>query len=89
MRSRQTDASCTPGCPGLRDLVSTVRRSTLPVEIYPVDAWRLVERRFAPRFLPQTEALFCVGNGYLGIRATPEEGAPVHECGTYLNGFYQ
>ena len=69
--------------------MSAVRRRTLPERIYPVDAWRLVERRFSPRFLPQTEALFCTSNGYLGMRATPEEGTPVHEAGTYLNGFYE
>jgi alpha,alpha-trehalose phosphorylase len=73
----------------LRDIVSRRRRVVPPADIYPVDPWRLVERRFYAPHLPQTEALFSTSNGYLGIRATPEEGTPVHEAGTYLNGFYE
>lgn len=60
-----------------------------PRDAYPVDPWRIVEHRFVPRFLPQFEALLATSNGYLGIRATPEEGLPAHEPGTYLNGFYE
>jgi len=69
--------------------VSPNRRLIPPRDIYPIDQWRVVERAFLPRFLPQFEALFATSNGYLGIRATPEEGHPVHERGTYLNGFYE
>ena len=78
-----------PSARPLRRAVSPRRRLVLPEDIYPVDPWRIVEQRFFPRFLPQTEAIFCTSNGYLGIRGTPEEGAPVHESGTYLNGFYE
>jgi alpha,alpha-trehalose phosphorylase len=69
--------------------VSPRRRLLPPRDVYPVEPWRIVERAFEPRFLPQFEALFATSNGYLGIRATPEEGLPVHERGTYLNGFYE
>jgi alpha,alpha-trehalose phosphorylase len=69
--------------------VSPHRRLVPPQEVYPVEPWRVVERRFFPRFLPQYESIFATSNGYLGIRATPEEGFPVHERGTYLNGFYE
>lgn len=69
--------------------VSPRRRLLPPRDVYPVEPWRVVEGRFSPAFLPQFEALFAVSNGYLGIRATPEEGLPVHERGTYLNGFYE
>jgi alpha,alpha-trehalose phosphorylase len=78
--------------PDTRSLVAQVsprRRLLPPRDVYPVEPWRIVERRFLPRFLPQFEALFATSNGYLGIRATPEEGLPVHERGTYLNGFYE
>ena len=30
-----------------------------------------------------------MANGYLGLRGTPEEGAPVHEAGAVLNGFHE
>ncbi|MEZ4331850.1 MAG: glycosyl hydrolase family 65 protein [Myxococcota bacterium] len=81
------DEAC--GCPRLRAIVSRERRQLLPEREYPADPWRLVERRSMPAYRPQTETLFSTANGYLGIRATPEEGAPVHERGTYLNGFHE
>jgi len=73
----------------LAEQVSPRRRFLPPREVYPVEPWRVVECSFMPRLLPQYEALFAVSNGYLGIRATPEEGGPLHETGTYLNGFYE
>ena len=36
-----------------------------------------------------TETLFAVGNGYLGMRANPEEGRDAHSHGTYVNGFHE
>ncbi|MGH2689766.1 MAG: glycoside hydrolase family 65 protein, partial [Actinomycetota bacterium] len=51
--------------------------------------FRLVERRYKPDLLPQTESLFAVSNGYLGIRAAFEEGTPVSHPATLLNGFYE
>ncbi len=80
---------CPPTCPRLRELVSRRRRLTLPEETYPVDDGSLVETAFSPQYLPQTETLFCVSNGYLGIRATPEEGIPAFEAATFLNGYYE
>lgn len=56
---------------------------------YPVDPWRLVEREFDGRDLGLTETLFAVGNGYLGMRANPEEGREAHSHGTFLNGFHE
>jgi alpha,alpha-trehalose phosphorylase len=35
------------------------------------------------------ESLFAVGNGYLGIRGTPEEAGPAHGAGAILNGFHE
>ena len=83
---------CPPGdpdSPGIRRTVSPRRRLLPPEDVYPVEPWRLVEKRFFPRFLAQMETLFALSNGYLGMRATPEEGAPLHESGTYMNGFYE
>jgi alpha,alpha-trehalose phosphorylase len=60
-----------------------------PQYIYPLDPWRIVEKRFYPRFLAQTETIFTVANGYLGMRGCFEEGAPVFENGTFINGFYE
>lgn len=56
---------------------------------FPHDPWRLVERRFDPDDAGRTETLFAVGNGYVGVRGTPDEGGPAHESGTYVNGFHE
>jgi alpha,alpha-trehalose phosphorylase len=60
-----------------------------PKHIYPKDEWRLVEKRYAPEFLGQNETIFALGNGYLGIRGAFEEGLPVFQSGTFVNGFYE
>jgi alpha,alpha-trehalose phosphorylase len=66
------------------------RLSRTPSEhAYPVADWQIVERRFAPEYLPALESVFAVANGYLGLRGTPEEGGPVHEAGAVLNGFHE
>jgi alpha,alpha-trehalose phosphorylase len=61
----------------------------LPRHVYPVDPWRIVEKQFCPRFLQQMETIFTMANGYLGMRGCCEEGTPVFENGTYINGFFE
>jgi alpha,alpha-trehalose phosphorylase len=60
-----------------------------PEFIYPIEEWRLVEREFAPQFLPQGETIFAVANGYLGMRGTFGEGEPAYRHGTFINGFHE
>jgi alpha,alpha-trehalose phosphorylase len=60
-----------------------------PQHIYPVDPWRMIEKEFYPRFLAQAETMFSLGNGYLGMRGSFEEGTPVYENGTFINAFYE
>jgi len=57
--------------------------------IYPIEPWRIREEDFREALLPQSESIFSVGNGYLGLRGNFEEGAPVYQNGTYINGFYE
>lgn len=56
----------------------------------PAEPWCIRERGLDParRFLHET--LFTLGNGYIGMRGTPEEGQGAGATleGTYLNGFY-
>src|SRR5215212_9496459 len=62
----------------------------LPPEfIYPIDDWRLVENRFSPDFIAQTETLLATANGYLGMRGNLQEGRPAFLHGTFVNGFYE
>ena len=59
-----------------------------PEYIYPVDEWKVVENRFTHEYLEQSETVFALANGYLGIRGVFEEGRPVYQRGTYVNGFH-
>ena len=56
---------------------------------YPVEGWHVRETDFVLDALPQSETIFSLSNGYLGLRGNLEEGAPAFERGTYLNGFYE
>jgi alpha,alpha-trehalose phosphorylase len=49
----------------------------------------MVETRFYPKFLAQAETFFSTANGYLGMRGNFEEGRPVYQNGTFVNGFYE
>ncbi len=62
---------------------------SLPQHRFPVDPWRLVERELGADDLGVTETLFAVANGYIGMRANPEEGRLAHSHGTFLNGFHE
>ena len=60
-----------------------------PPYIYPPDEWNLIEKRFMPDLLEQGETMFALGNGYLGMRGCFEEGGPIGQNGTFINGFYE
>lgn len=60
-----------------------------PEHIYPIDDWRIVERRFSMRYLEHNETIFAIGNGYLGMRGNLDDGRPIAQSGTYINGFYE
>ncbi len=60
-----------------------------PEYMFPVDTWRIIEKRLAPRYLEQCETLFALSNGYLGIRGAFEENRPVFQRGTFINGFHE
>ncbi|BCR06904.1 kojibiose phosphorylase [Desulfuromonas versatilis] len=68
-----------------------IRHETLnpPLHVYPINPWKIIETSFYPRFLAQTETIFSLGNGYLGMRGNYEEGRPYSQRGTFLNGFHE
>ena len=60
--------------------------------IYPFDPWQVVETEFDPEYNHRNEAIFSLGNGYMGLRGTFEEGLPSHipsTPGAYINGIYE
>ena len=68
-----------------------IRHETLnpPIHIYPINEWKIIETQFYARFLSQTETLFAIGNGYLGMRGNHDEGIPHNQAGTFINGFHE
>ncbi|MDD3438343.1 MAG: glycoside hydrolase family 65 protein, partial [Clostridiaceae bacterium] len=60
---------------------------------YRLDEWEIIEDSFDPDRNLHSETIFSIGNGFIGIRGTFEEGLeddskPGAE-GTFLNGVYE
>src|SRR3954447_4151136 len=60
-----------------------------PEHLFPTDEWRLREARWSEPYYKRAETAFALGNGYLGIRGTHDEGRPVGAAGTFVNGFHE
>ncbi|MGP3929418.1 glycoside hydrolase family 65 protein [Nonomuraea sp. KM88] len=56
---------------------------------FEVGPWTLRERRLDLDVLAQSESVFALSNGHIGLRGNLDEGEPHGEPGTYLNGFYE
>ncbi|MPZ80922.1 MAG: family 65 glycosyl hydrolase [Actinophytocola sp.] len=56
---------------------------------FQVAPWELRWNTLDLDALEQTEAIFALSNGHIGLRGTFEEGEPRGIPGTYLNGFYE
>jgi alpha,alpha-trehalose phosphorylase len=66
------------------------RKIVLPPEhLYPADEWRIVEARYSDEFVGLTETVFSLGNGFVGVRGSFEEGRPAVVPGTFVNGFHE
>jgi alpha,alpha-trehalose phosphorylase len=64
-------------------------RVQYPDYVYPADEWRMVEKRFYPKYLAQMESIFTTSNGYLGMRGNFEEGEPAFQNTVIVNGFHE
>ncbi len=69
-------------------MIHRPRREPAP-HIYPPHEWEVIEREFMPTLLSQGETIFALSNGYLGMRGCFEEGGPIGQNGTFINGFYE
>lgn len=56
---------------------------------YEADPWALRERGLDLGTLAQSESVFALANGHIGLRGNLDEGEPVGLPGTYLNGFHE
>ncbi|MCW2663520.1 MAG: glycosyl hydrolase [Mycobacterium sp.] len=58
-------------------------------EAFPVEPWQVRETRLDLDLLAQSESLFALSNGHIGLRGNLDEGEPYGLPGTYLNSFYE
>lgn len=56
---------------------------------YPVEPWHVREVRLDMDVLAQSESVFALSNGHVGLRGNLDEGEPHGLPGTYLNSFYE
>jgi alpha,alpha-trehalose phosphorylase len=56
---------------------------------FPVEPWVVRETELQLDKLAQTESVFALSNGHIGLRANLDEGEPFGLPGTYLSGFYE
>jgi alpha,alpha-trehalose phosphorylase len=56
---------------------------------FPIEPWRLREERLDVPVLAQSESLFALSNGHIGLRGNLDEGEPHGLPGSYLNGVYE
>jgi alpha,alpha-trehalose phosphorylase len=57
-------------------------------DVFAVDPWSIPERELHLDLLGQTESVFALSNGHIGLRGNLEEGEPSFTPGTFLNSFY-
>src|SRR5438552_18339756 len=58
-------------------------------DVFAVDPWSIPERELHLDLLGQTESIFALSNGHIGLRGNLEEGEPSFTPGTFLNSFYE
>jgi alpha,alpha-trehalose phosphorylase len=56
---------------------------------YPAEPWQLRETRLNLDVIAQSESLFALANGHIGLRGNLDEGEPHGIPGTYLNSFFE
>lgn len=58
-------------------------------DVFAVEPWSITERELHLDILAQTESIFALSNGHIGLRANLDEGEPSGSPGTFLNSFYE
>jgi alpha,alpha-trehalose phosphorylase len=61
----------------------------IPHPAFETEEWCLRETHLDMKRMAQTESVFALGNGHIGVRGNLDEGEPHGLPGTYLNGFYE
>jgi alpha,alpha-trehalose phosphorylase len=58
-------------------------------DAFPVEPWHVRETNLDLKLLAQSESVFALSNGHIGLRGNLDEGEPHGLPGTYLNAFYE
>jgi alpha,alpha-trehalose phosphorylase len=58
-------------------------------DVFTVEPWAITEHELHLEMLAQTESIFALSNGHIGLRANLDEGEPSGSPGTFLNSFYE
>src|ERR1700744_2533612 len=58
-------------------------------EPYGAEPWRLTENSLDLNLMAQSESVFALSNGHIGLRGNLDEGEPHGLPGTYLNSFFE
>ena len=61
----------------------------IPHQSFPKHPWKLHELGLSLDVLAQSESLFALSNGHIGLRGNLDEGEPYGLPGSYLNGVYE
>ncbi len=61
----------------------------IPDPRFPVEPWHIREYGLDLSMLAQSESVFALSNGHIGVRGNLDEGEPYGLPGTYLNSFYE
>jgi alpha,alpha-trehalose phosphorylase len=56
---------------------------------FPVEPWHIRETRLDVDLIAQSESVFALSNGHIGLRGNLDEGEPHGIPGTYLNSFFE
>ncbi|MET0956865.1 MAG: glycosyl hydrolase family 65 protein [Solirubrobacterales bacterium] len=58
-------------------------------QVFDVEPWVVRESELNLDVLAQSESVFALSNGHIGVRGNLDEGEPHGLPGTYLNGFFE
>ncbi len=58
-------------------------------DVFSVEPWSICERELHLDLLAETESIFALSNGHIGLRGNLDEGEPSGSPGTFLNSFYE
>jgi alpha,alpha-trehalose phosphorylase len=56
---------------------------------FPVEPWAIRETRLELQLIAQSESVFALSNGHIGLRGNLDEGEPHGLPGSYLNSFFE